>query len=149
MVKVGGVLVCLLIIALDVAAGIFGFQAEVAQNKACTQIKYYKYFQIWFLIVIYIFVLRYSQVKHLRLWIFECRDPSHDAFKLGLAAAGLLALAHVIANLLGGCMCICSQDELSKASPNRQLSLACLVFSWYVQLNFIHMILVLQNTYNP
>lgn len=95
------------------------------------------------------FFLRYSQVKHLRLWIFECRDPSHDAFKLGLAAAGLLALAHVIANLLGGCMCICSQDELSKASPNRQLSLACLVFSWYVQLNFIHMILVLQNTYNP
>lgn len=149
MVKVGGVLVCLLIIALDVAAGILGFQAEVAQNKACTQIKYYKYFQIWFLIVIYIFVLRYLQVKHLRLWIFECRDPSHDAFKLGLAAAGLLALAHVIANLLGGCMCICSQDELSKASPNRQLSLACLVFSWYVQLNFIHMILVLQNTYNP
>ncbi|KAL9453579.1 hypothetical protein AB3S75_009230 [Citrus x aurantiifolia] len=104
MVKVGGVLVCLLIIVLDVAAGILGFQAEVAQNK----------------------------VKHLRLWIFECRDPSHDAFKLGLAAAGLLALAHVIANLLGGCMCICSQDELSKASPNRQLSLACLVFSWII-----------------
>ena len=52
------------------------------------------------------------QVKHLRLWIFECREPSEDAFKLGLAAAGTLILAHVIANLLGGCMCICSQEQL-------------------------------------
>lgn len=68
----------------------------------------------------------------MRLWIFECRDPSHDAFKLGAAAAALLVLAHIIANLLGGCMCICSQDELSRASPNRQLSVACLVFTWYV-----------------
>jgi hypothetical protein len=42
------------------------------------------------------------QVKHLRLWIFECREPSEDAFKLGLAAAGILVLAHVIANFLGG-----------------------------------------------
>ncbi|KAJ4729966.1 Transmembrane protein, putative (DUF1218) [Melia azedarach] len=104
MLKVGGVLVCLLIVGLDVAAGILGFQAEVAQNK----------------------------VNHLRLWIFECRDPSHDAFKLGAAAAALLVLAHIIANLLGGCMCICSQDELSRASPNRQLSVACLVFTWII-----------------
>jgi len=66
----------------------------------------------------------------LRLWIFECRDPSQDAFKLGLAAAGVLGLAHVIANLLGGCMCICSQEELQRASPNRQLSVACFLFTW-------------------
>ncbi|RXH68072.1 hypothetical protein DVH24_028219 [Malus domestica] len=71
-------------------------------------------------------------VKHLRLWIFECREPSHEAFKLGLAAAGLLVLAHVVANLLGGCNCICSQDELQKAPPNKQLSMACLVFTWYI-----------------
>lgn len=74
----------------------------------------------------------FIQVNHMRLWIFECRDPSHDAFMLGLIAGVLLVLAHVISNLLGGCMCICSQDEFSKASPNRQLSLACLLFSWYV-----------------
>ncbi|XP_070672405.1 protein VASCULATURE COMPLEXITY AND CONNECTIVITY-like [Malus domestica] len=71
-------------------------------------------------------------VKHLRLWIFECREPSHEAFKLGLAAAGLLVLAHVVANLLGGCNCICSQDELQKAPPNKQLSMACLVFTWII-----------------
>lgn len=104
MVKIGGVFVCLLIVALDVTAGILGIEAESAQNK----------------------------VKHMRLWIFECRDPSHGAFKLGLAAAALLAIAHVISNLLGGCMCICSQEELQKASANRQLSLACLIFSWII-----------------
>ncbi|XVE49780.1 hypothetical protein DITRI_Ditri01bG0109300 [Diplodiscus trichospermus] len=104
MLKVGGVLVCLLIVAMDVAAGILAIQAEVAQNK----------------------------VKHLRLWIFECRDPSHDAFKLALGAAALLTLAHVLANLLGGCMCVCSQDEFQRASPTRQLSLACLIFTWII-----------------
>ncbi|XP_048232379.1 protein DESIGUAL 3-like [Ricinus communis] len=104
MVKLGGVLVCLLIVAIDVVAGILGIQAEMAQNK----------------------------VKHLRLWIFECRDPSQDAFKLGLAAAALLGLAHVLANLLGGCMCICSQEELQRASPNKQLSVACFFFTWII-----------------
>lgn len=69
------------------------------------------------------------QEKHLRLWIFECKQPSHEAFQLGLAAAILLSVAHVIANLLGGCS-VCSQDEFEKASPSRQLSLACLVFTW-------------------
>ncbi|XVF66945.1 hypothetical protein PTKIN_Ptkin10aG0080700 [Pterospermum kingtungense] len=104
MLKLGGVLVCLLIVAMDVAAGILGIQAEVAQNK----------------------------VKHLRLWIFECRDPSHDAFKLALGAAALLTLAHVLANLLGGCRCVCSQEEFQRASPNTQLSVACLIFTWII-----------------
>ncbi|GMN58059.1 hypothetical protein TIFTF001_027161 [Ficus carica] len=100
-----GILLCLVIVAMDVGAGILGIQAEVEQNK----------------------------VKHLRLWLFECRDPSEAAYKLGLAAAGLLVAAHVISNLLGGCQnCICSQDELQKASPNRQLSLACLLFTWII-----------------
>lgn len=75
-----------------------------------------------------------DQVKHLRLWIFECKEPSHDAFVLGFAAAVLLGLAHVLANLLGGCN-VCTQDDLEKASPNRQLSLACLLFTWYMCLS--------------
>ncbi|GAV79947.1 DUF1218 domain-containing protein [Cephalotus follicularis] len=104
MVKLGAAFVCLLVVAMDVAAGILGIQAEAAQNK----------------------------VKHLRLWIFECRDPSHDAFMLGLIAAVLLALAHVTANLLGGCMCICSQEEFQKASSSRQLSVACFILTWVI-----------------
>ncbi|KAJ9170117.1 hypothetical protein P3X46_018248 [Hevea brasiliensis] len=104
MVKFGGVVICLLIVAIDVVAGILGIQAQIAQNK----------------------------VKNLRLWIFECKEPSHDAFTLGLAAAALLGIAHVIANLLGGCICICSQEQLQRASPNKQLSVACFIFSWII-----------------
>lgn len=86
-------------------------------------------------------------MKHLRLWIFECREPSHEAFLLGLAAAALLGLAHVIVNLLGGCNCFCSQEELQKASPNRQLSVACFIFTWYKYMfcvlnSFVHNITV-------
>lgn len=79
-----------------------------------------------------VFNFFFKQVKHLRLFIFECKEPSSQAFKLGFAAAVLLGIAHIIANLLGGCNCICSQEELEKASPSRQLSLACLFFTWYV-----------------
>ncbi|CAB4304748.1 unnamed protein product [Prunus armeniaca] len=76
MARLGGFFVCLLIVAMDIVGGIMGIEAELEQNK----------------------------VKHLRRWIFECREPSHAAFKLGLAAAGLLVAAHVVANLLGGCI---------------------------------------------
>ncbi|OMO60215.1 hypothetical protein CCACVL1_24328 [Corchorus capsularis] len=89
---------------MDVSAGILGIKAEVEQNK----------------------------VKHLRLWIFECRDPSHAAFKLALGAAALLSLAHVLANLVGGCMCVCSQEEFQRSSANKQLSLFCLLLTWVV-----------------
>ncbi|GFQ07260.1 hypothetical protein PHJA_002870100, partial [Phtheirospermum japonicum] len=65
--------------------------------------------------------------KHLRLWIFECKEPRHDAFVLGLAAATLLGIAHVLANLLGGCSA-CTQEEIEKASPSKQLAMACLCF---------------------
>jgi len=47
---------------------------------------------------------------------------------LGLGAAVLLALAHVMLNLVGGFSCLCS--EADKASPNRQLSLASLLLTW-------------------
>ncbi|KAG6604839.1 hypothetical protein SDJN02_01745 [Cucurbita argyrosperma subsp. argyrosperma] len=102
--KLVGVLVCLLIVAMDIVAGLLAIEADIAQNK----------------------------VKHLRLWIFECRDPSEQAFKLGLGAAGLLGLAHIIANLLGGFNCICSKEELEKSPPNKQISIGCLVFTWII-----------------
>lgn len=60
----------------------------------------------------------------------ECREPSHEAFVLGIVAATLLVTAHALANLLGGCS-FCTQDELRNASPSKQLSIACLVFTWY------------------
>ncbi|KDP20824.1 hypothetical protein JCGZ_21295 [Jatropha curcas] len=90
--------------AMDIAAGILGIEAEIAQNK----------------------------VKHLRMWIFECRDPSYQAFKLGLAAAVLMVLAHVIANLFGGCICMWSKEDFSKASANKQLAVTSLIFSWII-----------------
>ncbi|KAF5742207.1 hypothetical protein HS088_TW09G00250 [Tripterygium wilfordii] len=104
MVKNSGVLICILIMIMDVVAGILGIEAEIAQNK----------------------------VKHLKMWILDCRDPSYQAFKLGLSAAVLLALAHIIANLLGGCTCIFSKKDYDKASPNRQLAVASLFFSWII-----------------
>ncbi|GAB4859481.1 hypothetical protein Ancab_010948 [Ancistrocladus abbreviatus] len=104
MAKIGGFFVCILVVALDVGAGICGIEAEIAENK----------------------------VEHLRVLIFECKEPSHEAFLLGAAAAGLMALAHVISNLLGGCFCICSLDDFQKASPNRQLTIACFLFSWLI-----------------
>ncbi|KAG6778647.1 hypothetical protein POTOM_014985 [Populus tomentosa] len=102
MAKNFGILVSLLIIALDVVAGILGIEADMAQNK----------------------------VKHLKMWVFECRDPSYQAFKLGLAAILFLPLAHIIANLLGGCTCMWSKEDFRKASSTRKLAVASLFFSW-------------------
>ncbi|KAK4745333.1 hypothetical protein SAY87_011645 [Trapa incisa] len=105
MVKAWGILVCVLIIALDIAAGILALEADVKQNKA----------------------------KHTRLWLFEYREPNQVAFKLGLAAATLLVAAHVLANFLGGCDCNCSHDELQVKAPlNCQLTVLCLIFTWIV-----------------
>ncbi|XP_027163782.1 uncharacterized protein LOC113763977 [Coffea eugenioides] len=97
-------LVGLLIMAMDVAAGILGIEAEVAQNKA----------------------------KNLRVWIFECRDPSYEAFKLGLVATVLLTLAHVAAVMLSGCVCIWSKEELDQSSNNKQLAAASHVLAWVI-----------------
>ncbi|MED6183499.1 hypothetical protein PIB30_038426 [Stylosanthes scabra] len=93
-----GIFLCLLIIILDVAAGILGIEAEIAQNK----------------------------VQHLKLWIFECRDPSQKAFQMGLAAAILLGIAHCLVGLMGGWSCFCS----NRASSNKQISMLCLVLAW-------------------
>ncbi|XP_022870463.1 uncharacterized protein LOC111389743 [Olea europaea var. sylvestris] len=103
MMKIVGIFACLLIVALDVTAGILGIKAEAAQN----------------------------QEKHLRLLIFECKEPSHQAFVLGVAAATLLCIAHVLTNLLGGCN-LCTRGELSTAPPSKQLSMACLLLTWII-----------------
>ncbi|KAB5548360.1 hypothetical protein DKX38_011766 [Salix brachista] len=93
MVRIGGILVCMLVVAMDVAR--FSWHP----SRDCTK---------------------------------QGTEPSEDAFKLGLAAAGILGLPHVIANFLGGCVCICSQEDLQRASPHRQLSVACFLFSWII-----------------
>ncbi|KAM7492319.1 hypothetical protein LguiA_035240 [Lonicera macranthoides] len=103
MAKMVGVFTCLFIMTLDIIAGILGIKAEAVQN----------------------------QQKHVRLWLFECKDPSQEAYRLALAAATLLGVAHVLANLLGGCN-VCTRDEIEKATPNRQLSFACLFFTWII-----------------
>ncbi|KAG4170231.1 hypothetical protein ERO13_A12G135280v2 [Gossypium hirsutum] len=119
MLKLRGLLICFLIVAMDVAAGILGIQAEVAQNKSLHH----------FVNPMNLFTrfYRFNMIN-----AFVLTDPSHEAFKLALGAAVLLSLAHVLINLLGGCMCVCSQEEFQRASPNRQLSMACLIFTWII-----------------
>ncbi|CAL0309469.1 unnamed protein product [Lupinus luteus] len=102
MAKNYGFLICILVMVMDIVAGILGIQAEIAQNK----------------------------VKHVKMLIFECRDPSHKAFEMGLSAAILLVLAHTIANLLGGCICVWSTQQYHNATANRQLTVIFLIFSW-------------------
>ncbi|XP_010923990.1 protein VASCULATURE COMPLEXITY AND CONNECTIVITY [Elaeis guineensis] len=102
--RLGGVIICLLIVIMDVVAGILGIEAEIAQNKG----------------------------KHLRVFFFECKEPVHQAYELGLAAAGLLAFAHAIANVLGGCVCICTREEFDRSSANKQMASATLILSWIV-----------------
>ncbi|XP_054776213.1 protein DESIGUAL 2-like [Prosopis cineraria] len=97
-----GFLICIFVMIIDVVAGILGIQAEIAQSK----------------------------MKHVKMWIVECRDPSFKAFELGLAATILLAVAHLIANLLGGCVCIWNKQQYLRASANKQLGMAFLIFSW-------------------
>ncbi|CAI9087726.1 OLC1v1021871C2 [Oldenlandia corymbosa var. corymbosa] len=89
---------------MDVTAGILGIQAEIAENKA----------------------------SNLRVWVFECRDPSYQAFKLGLIAALLLSLAHMVSIMLSGCVCIWSKQELDQSTNNKQLAAASHVLSWII-----------------
>ncbi|KAG2688112.1 hypothetical protein I3760_09G079000 [Carya illinoinensis] len=103
MVKNAGFLVGVFIMVVDTVAGILGIEAEIAQNK----------------------------VKHSKLqWAFKCREPSHKAFQLGLAAAILLAIVHFVANLFGGCTCIWPKEDYRKATPNKRLAVVFLLFSW-------------------
>ncbi|KAJ9690142.1 hypothetical protein PVL29_012674 [Vitis rotundifolia] len=99
-----GPILCVLIMAFDMIAGILAIEAEKAQHK----------------------------VKHARLWIFECRSPSHKSYNLGLAASILLILGHATANLLGGCIYIRSKKELDEATANKKLAVGSLIFAWII-----------------
>ncbi|XP_047061972.1 protein DESIGUAL 3-like [Lolium rigidum] len=105
MARVEAVVVCLLIVAMDVAAGVLGIYAEKAQNQG----------------------------RHLRILFIECRQPVRQAYKLGVAAAAVLAASHAIANIVGGCACVCcSGDKLRRSSPNRHMASFALVLTWMV-----------------
>ncbi|GKV45767.1 hypothetical protein SLEP1_g52814 [Rubroshorea leprosula] len=96
--------VCVLIVAVDVAAGVLSIEAEIAKDE----------------------------VTHKRLKDFKCEEPNDRAFKFGLAAATLLGLAHITEDLVGGCMCMCFTEELERSSSSRQLWFACIIVSWIV-----------------
>ncbi|GJN11473.1 hypothetical protein PR202_ga29671 [Eleusine coracana subsp. coracana] len=106
MARVEAVVVCLLVIAMDVVAGVLGIKAEKAQNQASG--------------------------RHLRVLFIECRQPVWRAYELGVAAAAVLASSHAIANLAGGCACACSGDKLRRPSPNRHMASFALVLTWIV-----------------
>ncbi|CAM0910925.1 unnamed protein product [Alopecurus aequalis] len=99
---VAAVIVCVLVLALDITAGILGFQAQAAQNKT----------------------------KKVTVLFIQCEKPVYKAYQLGLAAAVILVVAHAVANFLGGCACICSQVEFVRASINRKLAATLIVLSW-------------------
>lgn len=129
MAKNYGFLVCILVLVLDVAAGILGIQAEIAENKVYIRILNECW---WEKRTLSFHVLGWKQVKDLKMWALECRDPSFGAFKLGVAASILLAFAHAFAHLLGGCICMRSKEECERATANRQLAVSFLLLSWYI-----------------
>nr|CAB3479919.1 unnamed protein product [Digitaria exilis] len=96
------IMVCIVVLALDVTAGILGIEAQAAQNKT----------------------------KKVTVLFIQCEKPVYKAYQLGLAAAVLLVIAHAVANFLGGCACICSQMDFIRASINRKLAATTIVLSW-------------------
>lgn len=66
----------------------------------------------------------------MRLWIFECKGRSHDAFVLGVAAAVLFGVAHIVANLLVF-VAAPSQNQSHKPPPSKKFSMAIFVCTWY------------------
>ncbi|XAR64612.1 hypothetical protein NMG60_11008359 [Bertholletia excelsa] len=109
MAKDIGPIICLLIMVLDIAAGVLGIEAGSAENKVTVNV-----------------VKRWT-------FKFECRNPSHEAFQLGLAAAILLALAHIVANLLAGCTWFTVKprdDPHQTVSANKKLAMISLAIAW-------------------
>lgn len=102
--KLSAALLCIIVLALDIAAGILGIHAYMAQN----------------------------QVKYVRFIFVECREPSHPAFQLGVAAASVLLIAHIIANVGGGCICYGSSEELRNSLVNRQIAGVSHFLAWIV-----------------
>ncbi|KAK4787202.1 hypothetical protein SAY86_011035 [Trapa natans] len=96
-----GIILCLVILSLDAGAGSVSFQAENALNKA----------------------------KRMKFVLVECKKPSPAAFMLGLVAATLLVVAHILANVIGRCSCM-------------QLAVACNICNWIIFLAGFFMIAV-------
>uniref|UniRef100_A0A0D6R5P7 Cytochrome b561 domain-containing protein n=1 Tax=Araucaria cunninghamii TaxID=56994 RepID=A0A0D6R5P7_ARACU len=117
--KIIAALICVFVVALDIAAGILGVHAEIEQNKE----------------------------RHVRFFLFECREPSHEAFELGVAAASLLLIAHAIANVAGGCICFGSRQELESSPVNKQVAGISLLLAWII-LGVAFTLLILGAMYN-
>ncbi|KAM7255201.1 hypothetical protein ACFE04_020442 [Oxalis oulophora] len=104
MMKNTGFVVCLLIMVLNIAAGILGLRADKAQNK----------------------------VTHVDLEFVECIPASHRAYTRGLAATILVSISYAMANFLGGYVSIARDQSSIKSPNNRKLAAASLVLSWIV-----------------
>ena len=153
MARVEAVVVCLLVLAMDAAAGVLGIHAEKSQSQAsrvsllgvfperlCVTAGVPAYPGSWGFFRLWPTPLTWRgdsdgswlQGRHLRILFIECRQPVRRAYELGIAAAAVLAASHAIANAAGGCACSCSGDKLRRASPNRQMASFALVLTWYV-----------------
>lgn len=130
------IVVCIfLIVGLDVIAGLVAIQAEVAQEEVHIYISY---------MCIYIpqktnddnddddgfiYVIPMMQVKHMKVWLLECKAPSQKAFVLGIIALVCLAAAHIFAVMIG-----CSISNIVKvlAVPkiSAYINMACLSLTW-------------------
>ncbi|XP_038894860.1 uncharacterized protein LOC120083260 [Benincasa hispida] len=100
-----GFLVCILVMVIDAVAGILGIQAEKAQNRVV--------------------------LESVSIWVRACsRKPRDDAFSQGLAATILLGVAHVIAKVLGGCICIRNKQHFQESTANKRLGLLFMILSW-------------------
>ncbi|KAH0876666.1 hypothetical protein HID58_064060 [Brassica napus] len=88
---------------MDVIAGLVAIQAEGAQEE----------------------------VKHMKVWLLECKAPSQKAFVLGIIALVCLAAAHIFAVMIG-----CSISNIVKvlAVPkiSAYINMACLSLTWIV-----------------
>ncbi|KAG6407025.1 hypothetical protein SASPL_130005 [Salvia splendens] len=132
MVKSLDICICLFILALDIYAAVLGWEAEEAQNQKLG--KFLDVFVCLFIVALdavggKLGLKAYDaegQERHLKLWMIECKGPSHGAFVLGIGAASLLVIAHVIANS----PCFVTM----KTSSNKTLAKIFLVITWFVML---------------
>ncbi|KAH0866421.1 hypothetical protein HID58_083632 [Brassica napus] len=97
-------LISVLIICADISAGVLGIEAEIDQRK---------------------------QQHHPNHQQHGCRrNPSSGAFAEGVAAIVLLSIVHITANVLGGYAYSRSKQDIKRATANKILAVAFLVFSW-------------------
>ncbi|GMH14406.1 hypothetical protein Nepgr_016247 [Nepenthes gracilis] len=109
------------IVAMDIAAGVLSIEAEISMKillepRSQVEGRWRNLF---------------SRNAHL-LWISKCKQTRNDAFSLGVAGALFSTLAHILANVVGGCECISSVEALEKSPSKRRRMFACLIGSWCV-----------------